>query len=80
VTLIAPDDTNVSAGWVDQGKAEGSLTTRFTVDKITSYTSGWKGIGKLLGHVREVDQATVDGPISVREGQEIVIDVIRFRD
>jgi hypothetical protein len=75
VTLICPNDTTLGVAWADQSKAEGELTPRFTVVGITTYSSGWKSLGKVLGHVREVDQTTAADHIDVREGQEVSIDV-----
>ncbi|MBZ5624980.1 MAG: hypothetical protein LAQ69_40705 [Acidobacteriia bacterium] len=75
VTIISPNDTTLGAAWTDQSHAPEVLTPRFTIDQITSYTHGWKSVGNILGHVREVDQTTVNQPIQVREGQEVTIDV-----
>ena len=75
MTVIAPNDTTVGAGWSDQGKPEGELSARYSIDRITSFTSGWTGFGKIIGHTRDVDQTTVNGTLAVREGQEITIDV-----
>lgn len=75
VTLISPNDTTLGVAWADQSRAEGELTSRFTVVGITTYSSGWKSLGKVLGHVREVDQTTAADHIDVREGQEVSIDV-----
>jgi hypothetical protein len=75
VTLICPNDTTLGVAWADQSKSEGELTPRFMVDNITTYSSGWKSLGTILGHVRDIDKTTNTNRIDVREGQEVSIDV-----
>src|SRR5437899_2701121 len=52
----------VTATIADSQHAPGSLSSRYLIDKITSYTSQWRPVGNMLVKVPVVDKSVTPNP------------------